>query len=123
MVYPDSESGFPLTPPARTKPLRRGEGPAEVRPGPLTCRQDNDEIRMTNVEGIPKSQAPMERQQALSRSFKFRDSDFFRHWSFVIRNSASVRCWALDVGCWMFFCCSVAAWRRWKISLLGILSS
>src|SRR5438093_293387 len=34
-----------------------------------------------------------------------------------------VRCWVLDVGCWMFFYCSVAAWRRWKISRLGILSS
>src|SRR5438876_165887 len=92
------------------------------RPSPLRAL-DNDEIRMTNVEGIPKSEAPMERHQALSRSFKFRDSDFFRHWSFVIRNSASVRCWALDVGYWMFFCFSVAAWRRWEISRLGILIS
>ena len=48
---------------------------------------DNDEFRMTNVEGIPKSEAPKERQQALPRRFGFRDSDFFRHWSLVTRIS------------------------------------
>src|SRR5881394_2969317 len=34
-----------------------------------------------------------------------------------------VRCWALDVGCSMFFRCSGAAWLRSKVSRLGILSS
>ena len=56
---------------------------------------DNAEFRMTNVEGIPKSEAPMERQQALSRHFDFRDSDFFRHWSLVIRHSV---CCSLSPG-------------------------
>ena len=58
----------------------------QARPSPLRAL-DNDEIRMTNVEGIPKSEDQMELQQALSRRFGFRDSGFFRHWLFVIRIS------------------------------------
>src|SRR5207249_4554988 len=77
---------FPFTPPQGTKPLRRGEGTAQAPPSPLRGL-DNDEIRMTNVEGIPKTEAPMEGQEAMPRGFEFRHSGFFRHWSFVIRNS------------------------------------
>ena len=52
---------------------------------------ENDEIRMTNVERIPKSEDQMERQQVPSGRFGFRDSGFLRHWSFVIRISVPVR--------------------------------
>jgi ketosteroid isomerase-like protein len=48
---------------------------------------DNDEIRMTNVEGRPKSEAQIKRQQIRSRRFGFRDSGFLRHSTFVIRIS------------------------------------
>ena len=53
---------------------------------------DNDEIRMTNVQGIANSEdrmERMERQQVPSLGFGFRDSGLFRHWLFVIR--ASIR--------------------------------
>ena len=42
---------------------------------------------MTNIERMPKSEVQMEPLQVLSRRFGFRDSGFFRHWSFVIRIS------------------------------------
>ena len=44
-------------------------------------------ISLDNDEGVRKSEDPMERQQVQSRCFGFRDSGFFRHWSFVIRIS------------------------------------
>src|SRR5438552_13245065 len=40
-----------------------------IAPGALAFALDNDEIRMTNVKRIPKSEVQMERQQVLSRSF------------------------------------------------------
>src|SRR2546423_10608715 len=39
---------------------------------------------MTDVEGMPESEDQMKHQLVLSRCFGFRDSDLFRHWSFVI---------------------------------------
>ena len=42
---------------------------------------------MTNVEGRPKSEAQMKRQQTLSRRFEIADSGFFGDWSFVIGHS------------------------------------
>src|SRR5438477_12943031 len=64
---------------------RPAGGPCSRRPD---LALDHDEIRMTNVEGMPKSEHQMKRQQVLSRCFGFRDSDLLRHWSFVIRISA-----------------------------------
>src|SRR6266536_2138256 len=48
---------------------------------------ENDEIRMTNDERIPKPEDPMHRPLIQSRRFGFRDSGFFRHWSLVVRSS------------------------------------
>ena len=71
-----------------TLPLLMGPFATQfAKPVCLKPGLDNDEIRMTNVEGIPKSEVQMERHQVPSRRFGFRDSGFFRHWSFVIRIS------------------------------------
>ena len=48
---------------------------------------DNDEIQMTNVEGIPKSENQMDPHDVVFRRFGFRDFGFFRDSPFVIRIS------------------------------------
>jgi hypothetical protein len=72
-----------------------------------------NEIRMTNVEGIPKSEDQMEHQQVQSRRFGFQDSDFFRHWSFVIRISvaSALRRGSLIAEVKSLTAFSLASWR------------
>src|SRR5262245_5952219 len=48
---------------------------------------DNDEIRMTNVEGMPKPECPKGPARSRRSAFVIRIWDFFRHWAFVIRHS------------------------------------
>jgi hypothetical protein len=48
-------------------------------------RLENDEARMTNAKGIPKSECSKERSNSWLAGSDFEPSDFFRHSSFVIR--------------------------------------
>jgi len=51
---------------------------------------DNDEARMTNAEGMTKSECQRECNSSWLAGSDFASSDFFRHSTFVIRISVSV---------------------------------